>query len=76
MHIDRMLSEWTAPLCAQLGIDWGTAVILLIALYVVVKWAVKNGVKEALRIHELEKQNNKQDERTAEAAEAGNKDKS
>lgn len=31
----------------ELGISGGTAVIVLIALYFVIKWAVKNGVKEA-----------------------------
>ena len=31
----------------ELGISFGTALIVLIALYFVVKWAVKNGIKEA-----------------------------
>ena len=31
----------------ELGISGGTAVVILIALYFIVKWAVKNGVKEA-----------------------------
>lgn len=31
----------------ELGISGGTAIIVLIALYFVVKWAVKNGIKEA-----------------------------
>lgn len=31
----------------ELGISAGTAVIILIALYFVIKWAVKNGIKEA-----------------------------
>lgn len=31
----------------ELGISSGTAFIILIALYFVIKWAVKNGVKEA-----------------------------
>lgn len=31
----------------ELGISGGTAVIILIALYFIVKWAVKNGIKEA-----------------------------
>lgn len=31
----------------ELGISGGTAIIVLIALYFVVKWAVKNGVEEA-----------------------------
>lgn len=31
----------------ELGISRGTAIIVLIALYFIIKWAVKNGVKEA-----------------------------
>ena len=31
----------------ELGISFGTALIALLALYFVVKWAVKNGIKEA-----------------------------
>lgn len=31
----------------ELGISGGTAIIILIALYFVVKWAVKNGIKDA-----------------------------
>lgn len=31
----------------ELGISGGTAIIILIALYFVVKWAVKNGIREA-----------------------------
>lgn len=33
----------------ELGISGGTAIIVLIALYFIVKWAVKNGIKEAYR---------------------------
>ena len=33
----------------ELGISSGTAVIVLIVLYFIIKWAVKNGVKD-LRI--------------------------
>lgn len=33
----------------ELGISFGTASIILIALYFIVKWAVKNGIKEAYR---------------------------
>jgi len=49
MHVDQMLAEWTAPLWAQLGMNGITALLVLTALYFAVKWAVKNGVKEALR---------------------------
>lgn len=31
----------------ELGISGGTAIIVLIAFYFVIKWAVKNGIKEA-----------------------------
>lgn len=33
----------------ELGISGGTAIIILITLYFVVKWSVKNGIKEAYR---------------------------
>lgn len=33
----------------ELGISGGTAIIVLIVLYFIIKWAVKNGVKEAYR---------------------------
>ena len=31
----------------ELGISAGTTIIIIIALYYVIKWAVKNGIKEA-----------------------------
>ena len=31
----------------ELGISFGTALIVLLALYFIVKWAVRNGIKEA-----------------------------
>lgn len=31
----------------ELGISSGTAIIVLIALYFIIKWAVRNGIKEA-----------------------------
>lgn len=31
----------------ELGISGGTALIVLIALYFVIKWAVRNGIREA-----------------------------
>ena len=31
----------------ELGISGGTAIVILIALYFVIKWAVKNGIQEA-----------------------------
>lgn len=33
----------------ELGISGGTAIIVLIAIYFVVKWAIKNGIKEAYK---------------------------
>ncbi|WP_125154875.1 DUF6019 family protein [Clostridium rectalis] len=33
----------------ELGIGSGTVCILLIILYFVIKWAVRNGIKEALK---------------------------
>ncbi|WP_138205731.1 DUF6019 family protein [Haloimpatiens lingqiaonensis] len=33
----------------ELDISGGTAIIILIALYFVIKWSVKNGIKEAYR---------------------------
>lgn len=34
----------------ELGLSGGTAIIILIALYFVIKWAVKNGIKEAYSV--------------------------
>ena len=33
----------------ELGISAGTAIIILIVLYFNIKWAVKNGIKEAYK---------------------------
>lgn len=33
----------------ELGISGGTAIIILIALYFIIKWAVKNGIKQAYK---------------------------
>lgn len=33
----------------ELGISGGTAIIILIALYFIIKWAVKSGIKEAYK---------------------------
>lgn len=32
---------------ADLGISSGTGILVLVAIYFVIKWAVKNGIKEA-----------------------------
>ena len=34
----------------ELGIRGGTAIVILIALYFVIKWAVKNGIQEAYSV--------------------------
>lgn len=31
----------------ELGVSGGTALIVLVALYFVIKWAVRNGIREA-----------------------------
>ena len=41
----------------ELGISAGTAVLILISLYFVIKWAVRNGIKEAYRAITGEKTN-------------------
>ena len=41
----------------ELGISGGTAILILIALYYGIKWAVKNGIKEAYRAITGEKTN-------------------
>ena len=41
--------EGLAEMWQKLGINMGTAIIVLIAFYFVVKWAVKNGMLEAYK---------------------------
>ncbi len=43
------MSEEIAGLWQELGISAGTAIVVLIALYFVIKWAVRNGMLEACR---------------------------
>ena len=43
------MSEGIAELWQELGISAGTAIVVLIALYFVIKWAVKNGMMEAYK---------------------------
>ena len=53
------MSEGLAEMWQELGISTGTAIIVLIALYFVVKWAVKNGMLEAYKkIEEKRAQDN------------------
>lgn len=59
----------------ELGVSAGTAILVLIALYFVIKWAVKNGIKEAYKAitnkklpedFELEKLLHKEEEQVSE----------
>lgn len=43
------MSEGIAELWQDLGISAGTAIVVLVALYFVIKWAVKNGMMEAYK---------------------------
>lgn len=59
----------------ELGISGGTAILILIALYYVIKWAVKNGIKEAYRAITGEKTNeNLQNEKELEELGSGSED--
>ena len=44
VHKKEGISMWE-----ELGISSGTVLLILIVLYFVIKWAVKNGIKEAYR---------------------------
>ena len=44
-----MRRERNDTMWEELGISGGTAILILIALYFVVKWAGKNGIEEAYR---------------------------
>ncbi len=61
------MSEGIAGLWQELGISAGTAVVVLVALYFVIKWAVKNGIMEACKKIEEKKA---QDKLKAEISEA------
>lgn len=59
----------------ELGIGGGTAILILIALYYVIKWAVKNGIKEAYRAITGEKTNEDlQNEKELEELGSGSED--
>lgn len=59
----------------KLGISGGTAILILIALYYVIKWAVKNGIKEAYRAITGEKTNEDlQNEKELEELGSGSED--
>ncbi|MEY8428222.1 DUF6019 family protein [Lachnospiraceae bacterium 46-15] len=59
------MSEGIAELWQELGISAGTALVVLIALYFVIKWAVKNGMMEAYKkIEEKRAQGNLKADKT------------
>ena len=59
----------------ELGISGGTAILILIALYYVIKWGVKNGIKEAYRAITGEKTNEDlQNEKELEELGSGSED--
>ena len=59
----------------ELGISGGTAILILIALYYVINWAVKNGIKEAYRAITGEKTNEDlQNEKELEELGSGSED--
>ena len=47
--LDKLEFDGGNKMFEELGISFGTALIVLLALYFIVKWAVKNGIKEAYR---------------------------
>lgn len=49
LWIEWGMDERIAELWRELGISAGTAIVVLIALYFVIKWAVKNGIMEACK---------------------------
>ena len=54
----------------ELGISGGTAIIILIALYFIIKWGVKNGVKEAYKDMKIKEMFNKNPEKEAQESDA------
>lgn len=60
------MSQGIARLWQELGISAGTAIVVLIALYFVIKWAVKNGMMEAYKkMEEKRTQDNLKADKTA-----------
>lgn len=69
------MSEGIAELWQELGISAGTAIVILVALYFVIKWAVKNGMMEAYKkIEEKKAQHNLKDDKTVNDLKPGNED--
>ena len=46
---DKLEFDGGKEMFEELGISFGTSLIVLIALYLVIKWAVKIGIKEAYK---------------------------
>ena len=68
--------EGLAEMWQELGISAGTAIIVLIALYFVVKWAVKNGMLEAYKkMEEKRMQNNLKADKVASDSKVEDEDK-
>ncbi len=60
------ISEGIAELWQESGISAGTAIVVLAALYFVIKWAVKNGMMEAYKkMEEKRTQDNLKEDKTA-----------
>lgn len=60
------MSGEVAKLWQELGVSAGTAIVVLVALYFVIKWAVKNGIMEACKkIEEKRARNNLKEDETA-----------
>ena len=60
------MSEGIAELWQELGISAGTVIVVLAALYFVIKWAVKNGMMEAYKkIEEKRARDNLKADKTA-----------
>lgn len=69
------MSEGIAELWQELGISAGTAIVVLIALYFVIKWAVKNGMMEAYKkIEEKKAQHNLKEDKIVSGLKPGNEE--
>ena len=69
------MSEGIAELWQELGISAGTAIVVLAALYFVIKWAVKNGMLEAYKkIEEKRARDNLKADKTASDLETEDED--
>lgn len=58
------MNERMADFWQELGMSAGTAIIVLIVLYFIIKWAVKNGMLEAYQEIKKTKKNKKQKKHT------------